>query len=373
MLFGASGRFGIVPAAYCVYADGDGRTGSGVGGRGWGIKSPQLVLRRQRLQSCLIGAQGALRIQIQFLLCHNKTVGMFHYFLKKRLQKHDANNNLKLESMVRGQLLMQRALSSSGPGVGNDKEHNIVVSLTSFDKRINDVYLCIESLFQQSVKADAIVLWLSTKNFPDRTLPETLVKQQQRGLQIFFVEEDLGPYKKYVYAFDQFPDSLIITVDDDILYPPDTIDLLYRAYLRDPAHIYCHRGHKMVLGRNGNLLPYDDWQSGVFDSEPSRLVFPTGMGGVLYFPGSLDEDAFDKDKFMALCPNADDVWLKAMSLKQGTLSARVADPRHWKKRFLTIEGSQSHSLKRENWDRRAGNDRKIREVFSEYGLFDLLS
>ncbi|SEA44854.1 glycosyltransferase family 2 protein [Microbulbifer marinus] len=297
---------------------------------------------------------------------------MFHYFLKKRLKKHDAYNNLKLESMIRRQGLMQQALSSREAGVGNDKEHNIVVSLTSFDKRINDLYLCIESLFQQSVKADAIVLWLSTKNFPDKCLPETLLKQRERGLQIFFVEEDLGPYKKYVYAFDKFPDSLIITVDDDVLYPPDTIDMLYRAYRRDPAHIYCLRGHKMLLDKNGELLPYDEWQSGVIDAEPSSLVFPTGMGGVLYFPGSLHEDAFDRDKFMALCPNADDVWLKAMSLKQGTLSARVADPRHWKKRFLTIEGSQSQSLKKENWGKHGGNDCKIREVFAEYGLLESL-
>ncbi|MCX2779552.1 glycosyltransferase family 2 protein [Microbulbifer thermotolerans] len=297
---------------------------------------------------------------------------MFHYFLKKRLQKHDANNNQKLESMVRSQLLMQQALCCAEPGVGNDKKHHIVVSLTSFDKRINDVYLCVESLFQQSIKADEIVLWLSTKNFPDRRLPELLLKQQQRGLQVFFVDEDLGPYKKYVYAFERFPGSLIITVDDDILYPPDMIDLLYRAYLNDPSHIYCHRGHKMVLGKNGDLLPYDDWLSGPFDSAPSRLVFPTGMGGVMYFPGSLDEEAFNKDKFMALCPNADDIWLKAMSLKKGTLSARVNDSRHWKRRFLTIEGSQLHSLKKENWDKRVGNDRKIREVFSEYGLFDML-
>ncbi|SHF13691.1 Glycosyl transferase family 64 domain-containing protein [Microbulbifer donghaiensis] len=297
---------------------------------------------------------------------------MLHYFLKKRLKKHDAYNNLKLESMIRRQMLMQQALSSNKVGVGNDKEHKIVVSLTSFEKRINDLYLCIESLFQQSVKADAIVLWLSTKNFPDKSLPETLLKQRERGLQIFFVDEDLGPYKKYVYAFEQFTDSLIITVDDDILYPPDTIDMLYRAYRRDPAHIYCLRGHKMVLDKNGGLLPYDQWQSGVIDAEPSSLVFPTGMGGVLYFPGSLHEDAFDKDKFMALCPNADDVWLKAMSLKNGTLSARVADSRHWKKRFLTIEGSQSQSLKKENWEKNGGNDCKIREVFTEYGLLESL-
>lgn len=299
---------------------------------------------------------------------------MFHYFLKKRLQKHDANNNLKLESMVRAQLLQQQALTNSESGVGNDREHNIVVSLTSFDKRIDNVYLTIESLFQQWVKADAIVLWLSAEQFSDRKLPESLVRQQQRGLQVFFVE-DLGPYKKYFYAFDQFPDSLILTVDDDTLYPPDMIDQLYRAHLRNPRYIHCHRAHKMALDKNGKLLPYDGWLSGWSedaDSEPSPLVFPTGVGGVLYFPGSLHKDAFNKEKFMALCPNADDVWLKAMSLLKGTPCAKLPDARDWKQRFLTIGGSQTASLKRENWRRRGGNDCKIRDVFDEYQLYDLL-
>lgn len=300
---------------------------------------------------------------------------MFHYLLKKRLRKHDANNNVKIESMLRAQLLQQQALAGCEPGVGNDREHNIVVSLTSFDKRIDNVYLTIESLFQQWVKADAIALWLSTEQFPDKQLPESLVRQQERGLQVFFVE-DLGPYTKYFYAFDQFPDSLILTVDDDTLYPPDMIDQLYRAYQRNPEYIHCHRAHRMALDKKGRLLPYNDWQSdwngGNAGGTPSPLVFPTGVGGVLYFPGSLHEDAFNKEKFLALCPKADDVWLKAMSLLQGTPCVRLPDARSWKQRFVTVGGSQAAALKKENWRKRDGNDCKIRDVFTEYGLYDLL-
>lgn len=301
---------------------------------------------------------------------------MFPSFLKKRLQKHDARNNLALESMVRAQLLMQQALNNLELGVGNDKAHNILVSLTSFDKRIDDVYLTIESLFQQWVKADAIVLWLSIENFPDKTLPEALIRQQQRGLQVYFVEEDLGSYKKYVYAFERFPDSLIITVDDDTLYPPDMIDQLYRAHLREPAHIHSLRAHKMTLDKQGQLLPYDDWQLhwrwAMGEDAPWKRVFPTGVGGVLYFPGSLHEDAFNQEKFMALCPGADDVWLKAMSLLQGTPCSRVVDPRDWTSRFFTIGGSQAFSLQDGNWKKSGGNDAKIRTVFSEYELYDRL-
>ncbi|WP_066961192.1 hypothetical protein [Microbulbifer sp. Q7] len=301
---------------------------------------------------------------------------MFSYFMKKRLRKHDAVNNRKLESILRMQLLQQQALTSREMGVGNDKAHNIVVSLTSFDRRIHDVVYAVESLFQQWVKADVVVLWLSTRNFPDRILPESLERQKQRGLQVFFVDEDFGPYKKYCYAFERFPESLIITVDDDTLYPPDMIDQLYRAYLRAPDAIHCHRAHKMRLDGQGKLKPYDSWDSGRRWSEddeyPSPLVFPTGVGGVLYFPGALHPDAFDAEKFMRLCPNADDIWLKAMSLKQGTPCAPILDSRDWTTRFLSLAGSQGSALRKENWRKRGGNDCKIRDVFQHYDLYKLL-
>ncbi|WP_078084531.1 hypothetical protein [Microbulbifer mangrovi] len=299
---------------------------------------------------------------------------MFSY-LKKRLQKHDAVNNRKLESILRKQLLQQQALDSGQPGVGNDKQHNIVVSLTSFDARIENVVYTIESIFQQWVKADAVVLWLSKAQFRDAELPESLVRQQQRGLQVFYVE-DLGPYTKYFYAFDQFPDSLIITVDDDTLYPPDLIDQLYRAWLRQPAWIHCHRAHLMQLDSQGKLAPYGDWDSDWkwrdFGGETSPLVFPTGVGGVLYFPGSLHPDAFAKEKFLKLCPKADDVWLKAMSLLQGTPCARLPDSRDWSERFFTVGGTQEVALRKENLRNRGGNDCKIREVFEYYDLYRLL-
>ena len=297
---------------------------------------------------------------------------MLSYFLKKRLKKHDAVNNLHIKSLVQAAMLQQAALTQETPGTGNDKPHDIVISLTSYDKRIEDIYLCIESLFQQSLKADRIILWLSRLNFSDEVIPEILSRQKNRGLEIIFVDEDLGPYKKFYYAFQQFPDSLIITVDDDILYPPDTVDMLYRAYRKNPNYVYCHRAHEMVFDQRGQLKPYQQWNSGHIDSAPSFFTLPTGMGGVLYPPGALDEEVLNKDQFTSLCPNADDIWLKAMSLRKETKCVKLQDSRHWKERFLTISGSQQNSLKKQNWQKKNGNDSKIKATFNEYGIYPLL-
>lgn len=248
----------------------------------------------------------------------------------------------------------------------NEKE--IVVSLTTFDKRIYDVHLTIETLLQQSHKPDRIVLWVSREDFGENDIPAILKRQMARGLEIGFCEEDLGPYTKFFYALEKYPNSLIVTVDDDIMYPPDMIDQLYKAYLKEPEVIHCHRAHDMTCDTQGQPLPYKQWLRFSGRSEAGLDVFPTGVGGVMYFPGCFDDEIRNKAVFRKLAPNADDVWLKAMSLKKGTLCKKINDTRAWSLRFLTIPGSQVFSLKRKNKQKDTGNDVQIAAVLSHYGL-----
>ncbi|GGK08725.1 glycosyl transferase [Alloalcanivorax dieselolei] len=263
------------------------------------------------------------------------------------------------------------AINSTIPGVGNALEEEIIVSLTTFDKRIDNVYLTIESLLQQSLKPDRIILWLSEPEFRRADVPHILTLQQQRGLEVAFCPEDLGPYKKFYYTLMRYPHSLVITVDDDMLYPHDLVDRLYRSYRAMPGVIPCLRAHGMRFDSRGEVLPYKQWEKPTSDSAPSLLTFPTGVGGVLYFPGCLDEQVLDATLFRSLCPNADDVWLKAMSLKRGTACRRVPDYGDFKTGFPVVEGSQLHSLKRANKSAVGGNDSSIRAVFDHFDLWGL--
>jgi len=296
---------------------------------------------------------------------------MLSYFFKKILRRNDEKNNLKIKSLIMADRLQASALVSSESGVGNSVDQKVVVSLTTFDKRINDVHLTIESLFQQSFKADKILLWLSRANFPNQSLPSILTRMESRGLEIHWVDEDLGSYKKIIYTLESDPQALIITVDDDVLYPVDMIDQLYQSYLAYPNAVHCHRAYHMSIV-NGKPAKYSSWTAAEHADESSMLVFPTGIAGVLYPPGSLAVEVTNKEVFQSICPNADDVWLKAMSLKAGVGCKKVVDERHWKSRFLTIEQSQNYSLKKSNWKKRGGNDEKIEAVFDYYDLYSTL-
>lgn len=118
--------------------------------------------------------------------------------------------------------LTQLALNSNSKGVTNDKYGNteIIVSLTTYGRRLYRVHLTIESLMQQSMKANRIVLWLSDE-FKD-TLPQTLLKQTKRGLDIRYCK-DIRSYTKLVPSLREFPEATIITVDDDIIYEYDVL------------------------------------------------------------------------------------------------------------------------------------------------------
>lgn len=79
--------------------------------------------------------------------------------------------------------LSLRALLNRTPGVTLAKrEIPIIVSLTSWERRLEKVYLSIESLLRQSIKPDYIFLWLSDKI---ESIPDSLQKTKLRGVDIF--------------------------------------------------------------------------------------------------------------------------------------------------------------------------------------------
>ena len=86
----------------------------------------------------------------------------------------------------------------------------IVVSLTSFGARFSELPKTLKSFLRQSVKPDAIIVWLD-KN---ETLTDEMLSMQKYGVRFVFKDECLKPHKKYLYALQDFSDSIVITVDD---------------------------------------------------------------------------------------------------------------------------------------------------------------
>lgn len=276
--------------------------------------------------------------------------------------------NITLQNRI--DLLNYSALNNREPGITAERYlegQDIVVSLTTYDKRLKQVYLTIESIMQQSVKPNRIILWLDY-SFKNKKLPQFLIKQMNRGLEVKFCE-DLKSYKKLIPALVEYPSDAIITMDDDTFYNPNIIEnLVSEAHLGQ--YVFFNRGHYMKMRQN-NLTPYLKWETNTQNTSPSRHSFPTGIGGVLYLPNTFSPEVLNDSIFMNICPKADDVWFKAMSLYNGVLSKKVETFNVRGIDYIENESVQDIALFKTNKNQ-GENDKQIKAVFDKYDLYSRL-
>jgi hypothetical protein len=248
---------------------------------------------------------------------------ILYFFLAKKFTRQGIFSRLIIR-IGNGFLPICFTFNFFKPRLKLPKVPQFVVSLTTFPARINKVWLVIESLLYQTRKPDRILLWLYKGEFPDEScLPKTLLKLKKRGLEIRFCEENLMPHKKYFYTMQEFPDSSVITVDDDMIYPPDLIEKLLLANSKYPKEIICSITRRINL-YDGKIAPYSTWNYDFSNSSPSKKLLTMGGGGTLFPSKSLHKDLFDKVILKEKALKADDLWLKIMSIKAGTKVVSIA-------------------------------------------------
>ena len=146
-------------------------------------------------------------------------------------------------------------IKSEFPRVEIKKEaKDLIVSLTSYPKRINHVHKCISSLLNQTVEPEKIILVLAQEEFPnkEKDLPSNLLSLIEQGLEILWYE-NLKSYKKLIPILEKYPNKIIVTVDDDNIYEPNWLDDLYKAYKKNSNMVHCTRGHRLVFNKNKEI------------------------------------------------------------------------------------------------------------------------
>ena len=199
---------------------------------------------------------------------------------------------------------------------------DIIVSLTSYPARIQKVKQTVDSILKQTHLPRKILLWLCEKEFPGHVLPQDLMNLEKNSNGVFevrWVEENIKPHKKYYFAVIEFPDSIIITIDDDQIYPNNMIQTLYESYIKQRNCIHCNRANLITFKENGKPRLYNKWMFGYKSllDIPSTQLMPTGVGGVLYPPHSIPKQAIDRATIEAVCLNQDDLWLKLWTTLNG--------------------------------------------------------
>ena len=244
--------------------------------------------------------------------------------------------------------------------MNNRDEKKLIVSITSYPARIHHVHKVLSTIFVQTKKPDDIVLYLAQEQFPgkENDLPGVLSEMIRSGKVKLRWVDDLKPHKKYFFAFQEYPDDLVITIDDDVLYAPDMIEILYHSYLRHPNSVSALRTHLMMFSERYGIFPYDRWimkYRGIVDC-PSHQLFCTGCAGALYPVQLFDQALLNKKAILDYCIYADDIWLKLMETVCD-IPVVLADQQHDPQ---IIEGSQSTKLADMNISEHM-NDRQLKD------------
>lgn len=192
---------------------------------------------------------------------------------------------------------------------------SIIVSFTSYPPRIATVHKVVESLYQQTMPADEIILYLSLDEFPkmESDLPDTLNRLNgQKGFRIEWVQGNLKSHKKYYYALQKYKDDVVITVDDDIMYAKTMISELFESRKRFPDAVSARRVRMLI--KNGDRLDtYKKWEGEIYLDEyvnvPRMDLCAVGIGGICY-PILNRDHWFDKETILKMADEQDDLWLK---------------------------------------------------------------
>lgn len=241
-----------------------------------------------------------------------------NYKLYRRPIKWENRLLSPLRSIVRisAKFILPRYLgkkvSSSVKFSEKKTREKIIISLTSFPARIENIWQTIACLRLQSYPAEKIILWLSEDQFgSDYKLPSRLRTFSDDVFEVRWVKGDIRSHKKYYYIAKEFPDSLVLLVDDDIYYPTDMLGRLIAAHNNNPEAVICQYGYEMAYDADGSIRPYNTWKKVYKESVSPNLFFGSG-GGTLLRLNSLYKDLLRLDLSTKLTPIADDVWLNAM-------------------------------------------------------------
>lgn len=202
-----------------------------------------------------------------------------------------------------------------------NSQDNLIVSLTSFPARLSTLWLTIESIKQQDLRPKKIILYLIEEEVSRDKVPMSLLAEEDELFEIRYRNIKMRAHGKYHYAMKDFPEDIIVTIDDDMIYPPYMLSTMMECYQKYPESVLTNQTTQIQLDEHGQLQSYNNWKW-LFDKDYYEIdgcirkerLLPLGVCGVLYPPHLLYKDVLNFDLAKQLSYLADDLWLYAMTI-----------------------------------------------------------
>jgi hypothetical protein len=188
----------------------------------------------------------------------------------------------------------------------------VIASLTTLPDRIHNLEPTIRCLLNQTRPPDEIIL----------TVPEYSVRQKRPysipkylsefpTLRILRSKTDWGPATKFIPVIQEElaagrPNTLIMVVDDDRIYPRDALETYLHYHHELPDAALCFRGGPMPKNFYW-FLPKLFLGSRI--REPKRVAVITGCGSYLIQPRFFDSSLWNYSDAPPSAFYMDDIWI----------------------------------------------------------------
>jgi hypothetical protein len=209
----------------------------------------------------------------------------------------------------------------------NDKI--IIGGMTTIPSRINDLKKTIDSIKQQTVKIDKLIL----------TIPYELKRNKEKYEIPKWIEEDefihiirmndFGPVCKLLGALEytKEPETIIITFDDDTIYSDDTVKNLIIGHLIKPNAAFATSSlqFRMIKGNPEFKTQYI--------AGPTRIL--EGWGGALYKRSFFSKDINEMLPNSYHCFFSDDLIISNYLRKKSVPLIKVRRPKKLEVRSIS--------------------------------------
>ena len=185
----------------------------------------------------------------------------FLFFLKLKSKK-----NFRLNNFGEYYYCYQKKFFFYNEICLKDEKKKIIVSLTSWPKRIFNVATVINSLLNKKINPDLIELNLSILEFPnkEKNLPNdlNLLIKKNKIIEINWIQKNTGGFKKIIPTIQKFygMNYYLLSVDDDWIYTKRYIETMIYNIEKYNSDSFCLGKSKVIGNRmiyKSNVFEYD--------------------------------------------------------------------------------------------------------------------
>lgn len=220
---------------------------------------------------------------------------------------------------------------------------NLIVSMATYEKRFAVLHVAIRSIIVGAVKPEKIIVWMKESDLA--RMPSRLKKLEKYSVEFRCVEQDMKSYNKIAFTEKLNESNILVTADDDLIYPKNWLAKLIEAFEKEDKDILIgHRGVRIEIDSRGKPAKYVTWKEAPKGLK-SHLVVVTSGAGILFPKNTIKAEYFNFEIINAICPTADDLWIYAIFRANGFTFRSLSTNSN---KIVVVNKSQSESLWSEN-------------------------